>query len=170
MRSGELEATVASPSASVGRSAVNPSPRVASNDLLATPGRLQDKLAAWRRYRDLNADADMAVWSRQHDVLRQNFARGKWREWINQRLGMGSPGSAIPTPIGDRIPDAIDGVILREFKDGDVTFSPFIRRQMFKDYWLMRNRGMLPEWHFYGNASQRALDKLDTYGVPYFFR
>jgi len=164
------EPAAVAPETAAGRSAVNPNPTVASNDLLATPGRLQSKLAAWRRYQATHPNADMGVWSRQYDGLRYNYARGKWREWWNQRTGMGDPGAPISTPIGDRIPDAVDGVILREFKDGDVTFSPFIRRQMFKDFWLMRHRGMLPEWYFHGGASARVLGKLDTYGIPYFFK
>lgn len=56
---------------------------------------------------------------------------------------------------------------MREFKEGAVHFTPFIRRQMFKDYWLMRHAHRLPEWHFYGSASSRVLQKLETYGIPY---
>ena len=139
-------------------------PRVASNDILATPNRLQNKLAAWRRY---DGDLSLAQWSKRFDQLQINAARGRWREQITRRLGLGEPGGRFWTPVGGRIPDAVDGVILREIKDGYVMFRPFTRKQIGKDFYLQR-RGYLPEWHFYGGApSKRVLDQLQTFGIPY---
>ena len=108
-------------------------PKVASNDILATPNRLQNKLAAWRRY---DGDLSLGDWSKRYDQLQINAARGRWREQITRRLGLGEPGSRIYTPVGDRIPDAVDGAILREIKNGYVTFDKFTRKQIGKDFYL----------------------------------
>jgi hypothetical protein len=136
---------------------------VASNDILATPNRLQNKLAAWHRY---EGTLSLKVWSMKYDVTQTNAARGRWREEISRRLGFGEKGGRIYTPIGARVSDAVTGVVLREIKDGYTSFSPSVRTQIGKDFFLQR-RGYLPEWHFYGGATKRVLDQLLTFGIPY---
>lgn len=65
------------------------------------------------------------------------------------------------------VPDAVDGIFLNELKNGPVTFTPFIRMQIGKDFYLQR-RGYIPIWHFHGGASKRVLDQLETFGIPYY--
>jgi len=146
-------------------------PKVASNDILATPNRLQNKLAAWQRYKAekglTNYTSDQfARWSKQYDQFAVNRSTGAWRESISRRMGLGEPGGRYHTPVGDRIPDAVDGIILNEIKNGRMTFTPFIRKQISKDFYLQR-RGYQPEWHFHDGASKRVLDQLETFGIPY---
>lgn len=84
-------------------------------------------------------------------------------------MRLGEPGASFATPLGMRFPDAVGDVVLREIKNGYVTFDKFTRKQMAKDFYLQR-RGYMPEWHFYGDRpSQRVLDKLETFGIPVFF-
>src|SRR5690606_4139195 len=51
--------------------------RTVSSDVLATPNRLQNKLAAWRRY---DGDLSLSEWSRKYDQLQMNRLRGSWAE------------------------------------------------------------------------------------------
>jgi hypothetical protein len=101
--------------------------------------------------------------------LQLNNSKGKWLENLYGKMGLGSPEGKMSTPIGDRIPDRIDGSILREIKSGDVSFSKFTRKQIYKYFWLKKNLGYEPEWHFHGNVTPRVLDKLDAYNIPYYF-
>jgi hypothetical protein len=141
---------------------------VPSGDYLATPDRLQNKLAAWKAYSAANPGASMAKWSKQYDTIRTNYQVGKWREAVDRWLYGGQAGSGLSTPLGTRIPDTVVGSAYREIKNGYVVFDSSTRFQMAKDYFLS-NRGFSPEWHFYGDASQRVIDKLSTYGIPFFF-
>ena len=148
-------------------------PRVASNDMLAEPGRLQAKLAAWRRYMadPNNAGWGMARWSRNYDQLAANRIRGKNLEAIYHRLGLGSPGSRLTTGhgLGARIPDAVDGMVLREIKSSRITLTRDVRMQILKDV-MLRRRGFLPEWHLHGGASQSVIDMLNRWNIPYYLK
>jgi hypothetical protein len=141
---------------------------VPSGDYLSTPNRLTDKLAAWKAYSSANPGASLATWSKQYDVIRTNYQVGKWREAVSMWLNGGQAGSNIATPLGTRIPDVVLGSVYQEIKNGYTVFDSATRFQMGKDFFLS-NRGFLPEWHFYGGASQRVIDKLSTYGIPFFF-
>jgi hypothetical protein len=135
-------------------------PKVASNDILATPNRLQNKRAAWKRY---PGDLDLGDWSRRYDTLQGNRLRGKWAE------SLGTSGSRYDTPYGVRY---VDNAPAFEIKTGYQSRTQFIRRQVLKDSWLMRNvPGYNPVWKFMDEAPSLPLQQhLETFGIPYEIR
>jgi hypothetical protein len=131
--------------------------RTVSSDVLATPNRLQNKLAAWRRY---DGDLSLSEWSRKYDQLQINRLRGSWAE------SFGEAGARYQTPYGVRIVDNAPAI---EIKTGYQSATRFIRRQIIKDSYLMRTQpGYSPVWRFMDEMPSRPLlDKLDTFGIRY---
>ncbi len=135
-------------------------PSVASNDILATPGRLQLKLSSWDRYQ---GNLDLGAWSAKYDTLQVNKSRGNWAE------SFGQPGLRYETPYGPRYVDNAPAI---EIKTGYQTRSQFIRWQILKDSWLSRNvPGYTPLYRFIDQAPSRPLlDHLETFGIRYEIR
>lgn len=128
-----------------------------SSDTLATPNRLQNKLAAWQRY---EGDLNLKQWSKSYDQLQINRARSKWAESFDE------PGARYSTPYGIRIVDNAPAI---EVKTGYQSMTKFIRRQIIKDSYLQRTiEGYNPRWRFIDQVpSKPLLNKLDTFGIPY---
>ncbi len=103
---------------------------------------------------------DLPQWSRQCDQLQINRTHGKWAE------PFGEAGARYETPYGVRI---VDNAPATEIKTGYQYASPFIRRQIIKDSYLMRTvPGYDPVWRFMDQVPSRPLlDKLDTFGIRY---
>ena len=93
-------------------------PKVASNDILAAESRLQNKLAAWQRYK---GNKSLAEWSRRYDQLQINRARSAWAE------SFGEPGARYATPYGTRV---VDNAVATEIKSGYQCATKFNRRQI----------------------------------------
>jgi len=155
---GRIGTKPVAPSASTARQTAGlGAPKVASNDILATPNRLQNKLAAWRRY---DGDLSLAQWSKRYDQLQVNRLRGRWAE------SFGEAGQVYNTPYGRRIVDNAPAI---EIKSGYASRTKFIRRQVVKDMWLRRNvPGYDPVWRFVDETpSVPLLRHLETMGIPY---